>query len=246
MFEGKNGKDLFFDEFNRNISHLISDLIRESKLDDRQANNLRNCSRSIRSAAKANRKTSNILAARATLVLANSYILEGYHTLTEYRLKNRFKHANPELVTDLLVEKGNEIQVTEVENGGVAPYISLHPKWHIQEELYHAARLASKIARYSGYSDVFNVGLVAASPINLKLKDVRKCITYFMSDFSSRNQKDTEDIRRLANMLYSEPKITCKQIYNARLDGIFEINSMEHTVRSLNDELFSNGATQPK
>jgi len=137
------------------------------------------------------------------LVCAKHLIRYGYHVDVEKQLTDI-------LVCDAYAEKGDGVAIVEIETGFIPPEHALDPL------AYYVARIASKIARYSKYSNQF---VLATPPVSvLPIPGV------FRRPPRDRRPAEIRSVKQLCDKYYRNPPVTEDEILNARLQMIYIIN----------------------
>jgi len=137
------------------------------------------------------------------LVCAKHLIRHGYTVDVEKQLTDI-------LICDLYAEKGDGAAIVEIETGFIPPEHALDPL------SYYAARIASKIARYSKYSNQF---VLATPPVSiLPIPEV------FRFPPRDRRSNETRSVKALCDKYYRNPPVTENEILNGRLHIIYIIN----------------------
>jgi len=133
------------------------------------------------------------------LVVAKSLISAGYDVNLEHTLENG-------LTCDVCARKGLGTYIVEVETGYVPPSHALDPVDYIK------ARIASKIARYSGLCNRFALGAPPhyVMPIPRMLTKPARFPT---SD-------EVAQVKRYCDMYYTNPPITTEEILNAHIHTV--------------------------
>ena len=137
------------------------------------------------------------------LICASNLISRGYTVKVE-------KDISDILVCDIYAKKGDGDTIIEIETGFTPPE-------HAMDTVdYFAARIMSKIARYSQYCSKFSlatpaVGLLPISKI-------------FLLPPNARIEKDVKKVQDLCNRYYKNPPVKYDDILNARLHSIYLIN----------------------
>ena len=137
------------------------------------------------------------------LVCAKHLIKKGYVIDVE-------KHLNDILICDLFGRKGESTEIVEVETGFVSPEHALDPL----ESSY--ARIASKIARYSQFSEKFALG---TPPHNLL-----PIPELFLHPPRFRSDEEIAKLKSILDRFYTSPSITREDIASARLQMIYVVN----------------------
>jgi len=138
------------------------------------------------------------------LVCAKHLIRYGYSVDVE-------KQLTEILVCDVHAEKGEGIAIVEIETGFIPPEHALDPLG------YYAARIASKIARYSKYSNQF---VLATTPVS-----VLPIPPLFRRPPRDRRPAEVREIKRLCDKYYMNPPVTEDELLNARVHMIYIINT---------------------
>jgi hypothetical protein len=138
------------------------------------------------------------------LVCAKHLIRYGYSVDVE-------KQLTEILVCDVHAEKGDGIAIVEIETGFIPPEHALDPL------AYYAARIASKIARYSKYSNQF---VLATTPVS-----VLPIPALFRRPPRDRRLSEVRELKRLCDRYYLNPPVTEDELLNARLHIIYIINT---------------------
>jgi hypothetical protein len=137
------------------------------------------------------------------LVCAKHLIRYGYVVDVEQQLTDI-------LVCDVFAKKGDGEAIVEIETGFIPPEHALDPL------SYYAARIASKIARYSRYGNQF---VLAAPPV---------CILPIPKIFRipprDRKKADLNQVKSLCDKYYRNPPVSMSEILNGRLHMIYIIN----------------------
>lgn len=137
------------------------------------------------------------------LICATNLISRGYKVEVE-------KDVSDILVCDLYAKKGGGDTIIEIETGFTPPE-------HAMDTIdYFAARIISKIARYSQHCSKFSLatpvtGILPISKIFLLPPNVRK-------------KDDIIKIKELCDRYYKNPPIEYDDILNAHLHSIYLIN----------------------
>jgi hypothetical protein len=140
------------------------------------------------------------------LVVAKYLIQDGYEVSLEHTLESG-------LTCDVFAKKGMGTFIVEVETGYVPPSHALDPVDYIK------ARIASKIARYSGYCNKFSLGSPAhyVMPIPRMLTKPPR----------SREQSEIEAVKRYCDSYYSNPPVSNEEIVNAHVHSV-QVIDVEH------------------
>jgi hypothetical protein len=137
------------------------------------------------------------------LVCAKHLIHYGYTVDVEKQLTNI-------LVCDLFATKGDGETIVEIETGFIPPEHALDPL------SYYSARIASKIARYSKFSNQF---VLATPPVSiLSIPKV------FGRPPRYRIHSEVEQVKSVCDRYYRNPPVSLNEIKTARLHMIYIIN----------------------
>ena len=137
------------------------------------------------------------------LICASNLISRGYDVDVE-------KSVSDILVCDIYAKKGGGDTIIEIETGFTPPE-------HAMDTTdYFAARIMSKIARYSQHCSKFSL----ATPVT----GILPIPQIFMSPPSGRKPEDVTSVKSLCDLYYKNPKIEYDDILNARLHSIYLIN----------------------
>lgn len=137
------------------------------------------------------------------LVCAKHLIRYGYHVDVEKQLTDI-------LICDVYAEKGDGAAIVEIETGFIPPEHALDPL------SYYAARIASKIARYSKYANKF---VLATPPVS-----ILPIPQLFVRPPKDRRPGEIKDVKALCDKYYKNPPVTDDEILNGRLHIIYIIN----------------------
>ena len=120
------------------------------------------------------------------------------------------KPVSDVLVCDIFAKKGDGTTIIEIETGFTPPEHAL------DTVDYYAARIMSKIARYSKYCSKFSL----ATPV-IGLLPLAKL---FLFAPQSRTHEDIIKVKSLCDQYYKNPPIEYADIQNARLHSIYLIH----------------------
>jgi hypothetical protein len=153
------------------------------------------------------------------LLCARHLIEEGYHVAVEQLLdggtlvadiyatrhngENQAQETNPQAYS-------NGTLVVEVETGFVPPEAALEPG------RYRQARIAAKIARYSGHAQAFAL----ATP-NYHVLQVPKILLRPAKD---RSSEEIHRLKALCDDYYTSPPILVDELAQTEVDAIYIIN----------------------
>jgi hypothetical protein len=146
------------------------------------------------------------------LVVAKYLVQDGYEVSLEHTLESG-------LTCDVFAKKGMGTFIVEVETGYVPPSHALDPVDYIK------ARIASKIARYSGYCNKFSLGSPAhyVMPIPRMLTKPPR----------TREQPEIETVKRYCDMYYSNPPVSNEEIVNAHIHSVQIIDVENLTIHEV-------------
>lgn len=137
------------------------------------------------------------------LVCARHLIRDGYSIDVEKQLTDI-------LVCDVFATKGDGSAIVEIETGFIPPEHALDPLG------YYAARIASKIARYSKHANKF---ILATPPVS-----VLPIPAIFRMPPRDRSAEDVQKLKSFCDKYYSNPPVAEDDILNAHLHVIYIIN----------------------
>ena len=127
------------------------------------------------------------------------------------------------LTCDLFGVKGDWSLIVEVETGFVPPDHALDPSAYI------AARIASKIVRYSGYAGKFALGVPPHYVLQFP--------TLFTLPRVERKPEDLKAIKSLCDSYYRNPPVTIGDVKNARIHVVYIVDVDNAVVREIEPEL---------
>ena len=137
------------------------------------------------------------------LICASNLISRGYYVKVE-------KDVSDILVCDIYAKKGGGDTIVEIETGFTPPE-------HAMDTVdYYAARIMSKIARYSQYCSKFSL----ATPV-VGILPISKI---FLLPPNARDKKDVKKVKDLCDRYYKNPPVKYDDILNAHLHSIYLIN----------------------
>ena len=152
------------------------------------------------------------------LVCAKQLVEKGYEIQIEHPLEGG-------LTCDLYATKGVGSLIVEIETGFVPPEHALDPQNYI------AARIASKIIRYSHQAGKFALGM----PPHYLLQFP----AVFTRPPRTRKAEDVREIKALCDLYYQNPPVTLEEIRNARLHVIYIIDVDEGATREVEPEAYA-------
>lgn len=151
------------------------------------------------------------------LICASELISQGFSVDVEKSISNV-------LVCDLFGKKADETSIVEIETGFTPPEHAL------DTVDYYAARIVSKIARYSKHCKTFSL---ATPVVNiLPISDI------FLIPPASRNLDDVTKLKRLCDRFYKNPQIKLDDIQNAQIHSIYLINTDKGFAKQMEPELY--------
>jgi hypothetical protein len=137
------------------------------------------------------------------LICASNLISNGYAVEVE-------KDVSDILVCDIFAKKGGGNTIIEIETGFTPPEHAM------DTGDYYAARIMSKIARYSKHCSKFSL----ATPV-MGLLPIPQI---FLLPPNARKKEDVNKIKELCDRYYKNPPINYDDILNAHLHSIYLIN----------------------
>ena len=128
------------------------------------------------------------------------------------------------LVCDLFGKKDGTTAIIEIETGFTPPEHAL------DTVDYYAARIISKIARYSKYCEKFSL----ATPVvnMLPMSEI------FLLPPNARNLDDVKKLKKLCDRFYKNPKIDLDDIQNAHIHSVYLINTDKGFAKELDPQLY--------
>jgi len=137
------------------------------------------------------------------LICASNLISRGYAVDVE-------KDVSDILVCDIYAKKGGGSTIIEIETGFTPPE-------HAMDTVdYYAARIMSKISRYSQHCSKFSL----ATPV-IGILPISKI---FLLPPNARKNEDVNKVKNLCDRYYKNPPINYDDILNAHLHSIYLIN----------------------
>jgi hypothetical protein len=137
------------------------------------------------------------------LVCAKHLIRDGYSVDVEKQLTDI-------LVCDVYATKGDGVALVEIETGFIPPEHALDPL------SYYAARIASKVARYSKHANKF---VLATPPVS-----ILPIPNLFRRPPRNRTMEEVREVKALCDRYYSNPPVAEEDIINAHLHVVYIIN----------------------
>lgn len=149
------------------------------------------------------------------LICASNLISRGYAVKVE-------KDVSDILVCDIYAKKGDGDTIIEIETGFTPPE-------HAMDTVdYFAARIMSKIARYSQHCSKFSLATPAVGILPIS--------KIFMLPPNARNEKEVKKVQDLCDRYYKNPPIKYDDILNARLHSIYLINIDKGFVKEIDPQ----------
>ena len=128
------------------------------------------------------------------------------------------------LICDLFGKKDDETSIIEIETGFTPPEHAL------DTVDYYAARIVSKIARYSKHCSKFSL---ATPVVNiLPISDI------FLISPDDRKSSDVEKLKKLCDRFYKNPQIKLEDIQNAHIHSVYLINTDKGFAKEMDPELY--------
>ena len=128
------------------------------------------------------------------------------------------------LICDLFGKKNDDSAIIEIETGFTPPEHAL------DTVDYYAARIISKIARYSKYCGKFSL----ATPV----VNILPISEIFLLPPNARNIDDVKKLKKLCDRFYKNPKINLEDIQNAHIHSVYLINTDKGFAKELDPELY--------
>lgn len=137
------------------------------------------------------------------LICSANLIQRGYSVDVE-------KQVSDILVCDIFAQKGDGNTIIEIETGFTPPDHAL------DTVDYYAARIMSKIARYSQHCSKFSLAtpVIGLLPIPM----------LFLEPPNARSETEVKKVKAFCDRFYKNPPIELDEIINSRLHSIFLIN----------------------
>ena len=151
------------------------------------------------------------------IICASELITHGYSVDVEKSVSNL-------LTCDIFATKGDNSTIIEIETGFTPPEHAL------DTVDYYAARILSKIARYSQHCVKFSL----ATPV----VNVLPISKLFLLPPNARKNEDVRRLKNLCDRFYKNPKIKFEDILNARIHSIYLINTDKGFAKELDPEAY--------
>jgi len=135
------------------------------------------------------------------------------------------KQISDILVCDLFGKKDADgTSIIEIETGFTPPEHAL------DTVDYYAARIVSKIARYSKHCEKFSlatpvVNILPISPI-------------FLISPNARKSEDVKKLKKLCDRFYKNPQINLEDIQNAHIHSVYLINTDKGFAKEMDPEIY--------
>jgi len=134
------------------------------------------------------------------------------------------KSVSDVLVCDLFGKKGDGTAIVEIETGFTPPEHAL------DTVDYYAARIVSKIARYSKHCGKFSL---ATPVVNiLPISDI------FLLPPNTRKYEDVKKLKNLCDRFYKNPQIKFDDIQNAHIHSVYLINTDKGFAKEMDPEMY--------
>ena len=151
------------------------------------------------------------------IICASELIAHGYSVDVEKSVSNL-------LTCDIFAAKGENTAIIEIETGFTPPEHAL------DTVDYYAARILSKIARYSQHCVKFSL----ATPV----VNVLPISKLFLLPPNARKNEDVTRLKNLCDRFYKNPKIKFEDFLNARIHSIYLINTDKGFAKELDPEAY--------
>ncbi len=134
------------------------------------------------------------------------------------------KSISDVLVCDLFGKKGDGTSIIEIETGFTPPEHAL------DTVDYYAARIVSKIARYSKHCGKFSL----ATPV----VNILPISEIFLLPPNTRKPEDIEKLKKLCDRFYKNPQINLDDIQNAHIHSVYLINTDKGFAKEMDPESY--------
>lgn len=134
------------------------------------------------------------------------------------------KSISDVLVCDLFGKKGDGTSIIEIETGFTPPEHAL------DTVDYYAARIVSKIARYSKHCGKFSL----ATPV----VNILPMSEIFLLPPNTRKPEDIEKLKKLCDRFYKNPQIKLDDIQNAHIHSVYLINTDKGFAKEMDPESY--------
>ncbi|MDC0199300.1 hypothetical protein OAJ83_00410 [Candidatus Nitrosopelagicus sp.] len=151
------------------------------------------------------------------LICASEIISHGFSVDVE-------KSISDILVCDLFGKKVDKTCIIEIETGFTPPEHAL------DTVDYYAARIVSKIARYSRHCGKFSL----ATPV----VNILPISNIFLLPPKLRKSEDVKKLKLLCDRFYKNPQIKLEDIQNAHIHSVYLINTDKGFAKELDPEIY--------
>jgi len=134
------------------------------------------------------------------------------------------KSISDVLVCDLFGKTGDGTAIIEIETGFTPPEHAL------DTVDYYAARIVSKIARYSKHCGKFSL----ATPV----VNILPISEIFLLPPNTRKSEDIEKLKKLCDRFYKNPQIKLDDIQNAQIHSVYLINTDKGFAKEMDPESY--------
>ena len=134
------------------------------------------------------------------------------------------KSISDVLVCDLFGKKGDGTSIIEIETGFTPPEHAL------DTVDYYAARIVSKIARYSKHCGKFSL----ATPV----VNILPMSEIFLLPPNTRKPEDIEKLKKLCDRFYKNTQIKLDDIQNAQIHSVYLINTDKGFAKEMDPESY--------
>ena len=134
------------------------------------------------------------------------------------------KSISDVLVCDLFGKKNDGTTIIEIETGFTPPEHAL------DTVDYYAARIVSKIARYSKHCGKFSL----ATPV----VNILPISEIFLLSPDTRKSEDIEKLKKLCDRFYKNPQIKLEDIQNAHIHSVYLINTDKGFAKEMDPESY--------
>jgi hypothetical protein len=154
------------------------------------------------------------------LVCAKPLVMNRYDVDVEHQVDGA-------LTCDLYARKGDGSLIVEIETGFVPPDHALDPS------TYLLARIASKITRYSNYTNKFALGV----PPHY----VPQIPDILLTPARNRSPENLKSVKKICDLYYKSPPVSLDEVRNARLHAIFLIDVDNVAAQEIDPETYFAG-----
>ena len=151
------------------------------------------------------------------IICATEMISHGYTVDVE-------KPISELLTCDVIGKKSDSESIIEIETGFTPPEHAL------DTVDYYAARIISKIARYSQYCGKFSL----ATPV----VNILPIPELFLIPPNSRKEKYVFKLKKMCDRFYRNPKIKFDDILNAHIHSVYLINTDKGFAKEIDPEIY--------